>query len=314
MKKVLLLLYVFSIFLGYSQKLHVDINENTQNIALVSSDNFPANFIDLYGEKKNIIRENYQIPAFNLYNKFWDTLHIRSQSLPIPFYENLIKIILVQENNSAFSFPCAGNFALGYGNKDRQFHSGIDYFLEKNDPIVSCFDGVVRMARKYGPYGNCVVIRHYNGLETIYGHLENVCVKSGQIVKSGDLIGNAGISGNTNYHILHLEMRFMNEFFNPEKVIDNTTRRLKVNILELTPEDFYILPIPSIENSENQQIQINTEANSTIQTPIFHIIKQGETLYKIAKIYNTSTQEIIRINNLKNNGESIQAGQKLKIR
>ena len=317
MKRFLFIIFVISCFSAYSQRINVDINENTQNITLVSSQNLSANFSDHFNGKKNFVNENYQIPAFNLYHNEWDTLHIRSQKLEIPFFDNLIKIILVQENNSPFVFPCAGELALKYGNqRDRKFHTGIDYILEQGDPIVCCFDGVVRMVRKYGDYGNCIVIRHYNGLETIYAHLEETFVKPGQIVKAGNLIGNAGLSGNTDLCILHLEMRFMNEFFDPEKVIDNSTRRLKTNILELTPEDFYILPLPTKKNNQLEKNEEKDEEiiNTNSPNSVYHIVKRGETLYKISRIYNVSINQIISLNNLKNNGENIQAGQKLKIK
>lgn len=317
MKKILFTVFIISCFSVYSQRISVDINENTQNVTLVSSNNLPANYEKHFGEDGNFVNANYQIPAFNLYSNEWDTLNIRSKCLNIPFFDDLIKIILVQENNSPFAFPCAGELAMDYGTqRDRKFHTGIDYTLEQGDPIVCCFDGVVRMTRKYGDYGNTIVIRHYNGLETIYSHLEKVYVKSGQIVKAGDLIGNAGLSGNTDRCLLHLEMRFMNEFFDPEKVIDNTTRRLKVNILELTPEDFYILPLPV---SEPETVKNNTQTEE-VSTPaetknsVVHIVKPGETLYKISRIYNVPVNQIISLNKLKNNGENIQAGQKLKIK
>ena len=104
MKRFLFIIFVISCFSVYPQRIYVDINENTQNITLVSSQNLSANFSDHFNGKKNFVNENYQIPAFNLYHNEWDTLHIRSQKLEIPFFDNLIKIILVQENNSPFVF------------------------------------------------------------------------------------------------------------------------------------------------------------------------------------------------------------------
>ena len=64
-----------------------------------------------------------------------------------------------------------------------------------------------------------VVVRHYNGLETLYAHLDKLCVKPGQMLHAGEVIGQTGKSGNAKDYILHFETRFMNEFFDPNLMI-----------------------------------------------------------------------------------------------
>jgi len=82
------------------------------------------------------------------------------------------------------------------------------------------FDGMVRMAKWYADYGNLVVIRHPNGLETVYSHLSEIFVEPFQIVESGEAIGLAGRTGRATTDHLHFEFRFLYEHFDPNFLID----------------------------------------------------------------------------------------------
>lgn len=90
-----------------------------------------------------------------------------------------------------YSFPLPGGKVIsGYGT--RGGHSGDDIKTCARDTIRAAFDGVVRMAKPYGAYGNVIVIRHPNGLETVYSHNVKNLVKSGDVVKAGMAIGLTG--------------------------------------------------------------------------------------------------------------------------
>lgn len=303
------------LFLNISFAQEIDINANTQNNILVSGEVISIDNVSrLLNDKGNFIVSTTQIPAYSLYETYWDTLHLRSKIFTIPFYENQLQFTLVASNNHNFAFPCSGSKLIEYGiQKDKSFHPGIDYSITVGDPIVSCFDGVVRIASDYGAYGNVVVVRHYNGLESVYAHLDNLFVRPGQIVIAGDLIGHGGMTGNTTVPLLHFELRFLNEFFNPELVIDNTTHRLISNTLLLHSEDFTILELPV----KKEEVVLENETNipeANNNQSAYHIVKQGETLYRIAKMYNVSVETIISTNKLSSSGDNIRAGQKLKIR
>ena len=184
---ILLLLGIFRI--SSAQIGSLDIDDQTQNRALLQQKIYQLpDFDKIDFSEVQIIEENFQIPAYHIYNELWDTVHIRSKSIVIPFYQNTLKIRLVENNNNPFAFPCSGSLILDYGFLKKEFHSGIDFLETDGSPIVSCFDGVVRLARYYGDYGKVVVIRHYNGLETVYAHLKEISVVPGQIVKAGDLM------------------------------------------------------------------------------------------------------------------------------
>lgn len=108
-----------------------------------------------------------------------------------------------------------------YGIRDRQPHNGTDFLTEIGDTIYATFDGQVRL-RGTDPegYGQFLVLRHTNGLESVYGHLSKYLVPQDTIVHAGDPIALAGNSGRSTGPHLHLEFGFMGQPINPERLID----------------------------------------------------------------------------------------------
>jgi len=311
---ILLLLGIFRI--SSAQIGSIDIDDQSQNRALLETKIYQLpDFEKIEFAETQLIEENFQIPAFHIYNELWDTVHIRSTSIVIPFYQNSLKIRLVENNNNPFAFPCSGSLILDYGLLKKEFHSGIDFLETDGSPIVSCFDGVVRLARYYRDYGKVVVIRHYNGLETVYAHLKEISVVPGQIVKAGDLIGNAGNTGNAIDPTLHFEIRLFNELINPNKVIDFVNRKLMENLIELTLTDFNITPLIASDSIQLNPVKVYEPLpEKSKEAPQFHIVKSGDTLNKIARLYNTTTDALIKLNNLKGDGSNLQLDQKIRIK
>lgn len=108
-----------------------------------------------------------------------------------------------------------------YGIRDRQMHYGTDFLTEIGDTIYAMYDGIVRQLQTdYDGYGRYVILRHPNGLESLYGHLSKYLVKPDQIVHAGEAIALAGNSGRSTGPHLHLEFGFMGQPINPERLID----------------------------------------------------------------------------------------------
>lgn len=253
------------------------------------------------------ISESYQIPAYELYNKSWSTEFISQENLQIPFSNQQLKIVLTQPN-SPFYFPCQGTILQSFSNKAKKQHWGIDIQTNANDPVVACFDGVVRLVREFDQYGNVIIIRHYNGLETIYGHLGKVDVKPGQRIQAGELIGTCPAYHDDDEY-LHFETRFFNQPFNPQLFIDKETHRLLSDTLVLTPQDM-------VETSTTQSVATNSSTSNTSATTSaanIHVVKEGDTLYKISRQYNISVEKILQLNHLKENS-ILSLGQKIRIR
>lgn len=122
----------------------------------------------------------------------------------------------IKENEYCFPLP-GGKVISAYG--ARRGHSGTDIKTKANDTIRCAFDGIVRMAKTYAAYGNVVVVRHDNGLESIYSHNSRNLVKSGDIVKAGDAVGLTGRTGRATTEHLHLEFRIDGQHFNPNLIL-----------------------------------------------------------------------------------------------
>ncbi len=246
MKRFLLLLCCFA--LGSLLAQNVDVTIYSQNVALHDTVKITLSADQQQTASYPSVSEVYQIPSYDLYDKYWDVENLRSRVLNIPFADDRLMLILVQSANNPFEVPCVFDaLLLPYGpTKKSVFHSGVDLKVEPQTLVKSCFDGVVRMAKYYGDYGLMVVVRHYNGLETVYAHLDKLCVKPGQMVNAGDVIGQTGKSGNAKDYVLHFETRFMNECFDPESIIDFNNEALVKNTLVLSSSDLNVIDVNQI--------------------------------------------------------------------
>ncbi|MDY3068287.1 MAG: M23 family metallopeptidase [Parabacteroides sp.] len=141
----------------------------------------------------------------------------------------IIDLSAIQAEDYAFPLPGAKTIS-PYGGR-RRHHSGYDIKTKANDTIVAAFDGIVRMSKPYSAYGNVIVIRHYNGLETVYSHNSKNMVKPGDKVKAGEPIALTGRTGRATTEHLHFEVRFNGIHFNPNYVFNFRTHKLRHNYL-----------------------------------------------------------------------------------
>lgn len=137
----------------------------------------------------------------------------------------------IGKRNYAFPLPGAKVIS-NYGGHNRKSHSGIDIKTCAKDTIRCVFDGVVRLSKSYGGYGNVVVVRHPNGLETIYSHNFVNLVKVGETVQVGQLIGLTGRTGRASTEHLHFETRVNGQHFNPNLLFDMAERKLRKGRLQ----------------------------------------------------------------------------------
>jgi len=162
------------------------------------------------------------------------------------------------------------------------------------------------MAKSYSGYGKTVVVRHYNGLETVYAHLNKIKVKSGQEVKAGQLIGLGGRTGRATTEHLHFETRFLYEHFDASLMIDFATQKLKSDTLILTPKAMRVTSSSSssVSNSSSSVSSTNKD---------YHIVKKGDTLYAISRKYGVPLNKILQINHIKETS-ILSIGQKIKLK
>ena len=132
-----------------------------------------------------------------------------------------------------WAYPLPGAKVISpYGGARR--HAGVDLKTKPNDEIVAAFDGVVTRSGTYFGYGLCIVIKHANGLETLYSHQSKNLVKTGDKVKAGQVIGLTGRTGRATTEHLHFETHFKGHRFNPNLIFDHVSKQLQQATLTLT--------------------------------------------------------------------------------
>ncbi len=236
------------------------------------------------------------VPCKNYYGSYWRNDHIRVGKITPPAPELLLNIF--NDQCSEFVYPVKGKLISPYGMRHGRPHTGCDIKLNHGDTVRAAFSGIVRLAKVYSGYGNMVVIRHYNGLETGYGHLSKILVDANQSVKAGDPIGLGGRTGRATTDHLHFETRFLLDPFNPEILIDFNNFQLKTTCLRYTKnkienvQNFTDTAITkSSENiifsSTTEDLAVDKEnendSTTTQQSSKYHIVKLGDTLFSLAK-------------------------------
>lgn len=223
---------------------------------------------------------------------------------PHPMRNNLaqldtaITLLLVdEEQDCGFEVPFKGVLTSHFGWRWGRSHNGTDIDLEVWDPVVSAFPGVVRVARNYKGYGRVVVVRHYNGLETLYAHLHRFKVKTGDEVDAGQVIGLGGSSGNSTGSHLHFEVRFQGVPINPASIINFRKGTLKQEVIQLE-RDGSVLAVVRHEKKEDN--------------PVVYEVKKGDYLYKIAHEHGVSVEELCISNGLRKS-QPLRVGQKLRL-
>ena len=140
------------------------------------------------------------------------------------------QLILSDFAADEWAYPLPGSHVISpYGGRRR--HAGVDIKTKPNDKILAAFSGIVTRSGPYFGYGNCIVIRHDNGFETLYSHQSKNFVKVGQAVKAGDVIGLTGRTGRATTEHLHFETHFKGRRFDPALVFNHASKTLRTHTL-----------------------------------------------------------------------------------
>jgi murein DD-endopeptidase MepM/ murein hydrolase activator NlpD len=245
----------------------------------------------------------------------WNNQYVRLTSDTYAYKGDSIKLQLEPEDYGCFVPPVKGEFLSPFGYRGRRIHAGVDIRLNFRDTVVAAFPGVVRMAKYLSGYGNCVVIRHFNGLETLYGHLSKISVSVNQKVNSGELIGLGGRTGRATCNHLHFETRFMGQAFNPKQLINFDDFTLTKDTLLITPVVFgrtrdYLPSEDSNAMSGNSESAITP---SKAVTKKYHTIKSGDTLSSIARRNGTTVKNLCALNGIKQS-KILKPGTRLRVK
>lgn len=213
---------------------------------------------------------------------------------------------------SGFVMPLDGNVRItssyGYRRRYRRMHRGIDLKLSTGDTVRAAFDGKVRINDYEGRgYGHYLVLRHDNGLETVYGHLSKKLVKRDEIVKAGDPIGLGGSTGRSTGPHLHFETRFMGIDINPALIFDFNEK--------VPLRDVYTFKRNG-KSSSSRGVQYSSAKNTgshKVKAPVMHRIRQGDNLWDIAKKYGTTVTKLCQLNNMSRRA-TLKIGKSIRVR
>lgn len=241
--------------------------------------------------------ESIMFPADELYGSHWENKWVN------PFRGD-IKVTFPDScaiDCSSFIIPLDTELKVTskFGPRRRRMHNGIDLKIQVGDTIRVAFDGKVRI-RSYERkgYGNYLVVRHPNGLETIYGHLSKFLVDENDIVRAGQVIGLGGNTGRSTGPHLHFETRFLGQPINPAEIVDFVNG--------VPHQDMYVFRNVKI-NGRNSNIYTSSESRM-----VYHRVKSGDMLGTIARKYGTSVNEICRLNGIKST-TTLRIGQSLRV-
>jgi len=244
----------------------VEISSDLQDIAQVYENNWSNTIFNVYWKKTSI-------PPFVLF--FKDTVF----SSPVEH-----KMVVTSR----------------YGWRNGRAHQGIDIDLQTGDNVKTLLKGKVRYARRHGGHGKTIIVRHDNGLETVYAHLSKYLVKENDIVEKGQIIGKGGVSGNARGSHLHLEVRFKGKSIHPEYLFD-FTQETKVRSSEIAVIKKWMKPrlhkstrkSDIVIQTTLENIDINDQPAKSI-----YVVKRGDTLHGIARKHHINVSEICKINEI----------------
>lgn len=235
-----------------------------------------------------------------------------------PFPESSIISLNLDEMSEEFHYPYKGKLLSPYGMRGRSMHTGIDIKCIPNDTIRAAMSGVVRMSKLYSSYGYIIVIRHYNGLETVYAHNSKNLVKVNDIVEKGQPISLAGRTGRATTEHLHFEIRAANEPLDPAIFVDPENQRIRNGSVYLHKNGSRVLAYTSV-NPDVLLADLGTAIPETTlrlepsQSEQYHTIKKGETLSLVARTYSTTVSKICSLNNIQTT-KILRIGEKIRVR
>lgn len=279
-----------------------------------------AKKLDSIEVKTLVERENIQSPAAQLYGDEWDNTYAhRATELPDSFKINLRHFCMPTPSRVVTS-----NFGSRWGRQ----HKGLDIKVYIGDTIRAAFSGKVRVVRyEAGGYGNYIVIRHPNGLETIYGHLSKQLVTVNEIVRAGEPIGLGGNTGRSTGSHLHFETRLCGVALNPALFFDFRNQDVT--------GDYYVFNKRTYDNEseiatrERGKIgnggysrdmiygevgrshdDVPEDVREAMNAPerVYYKVQSGETLASIAKKVGVSVEKIMRLNGFRSKNQKVRAG------
>ncbi len=242
---------------------------------------------------------DYDNPASDIYQGAWNTNKVNGDRADLDKVPDSVNF-----NCKGYIHPISGELTSVFGPRKYRYHYGVDIKLNIGDSIGSAFDGKVRVTGyDRGGYGNYVVVRHDNGLETVYGHLSKILAFENQAVHAGQTIGLGGNTGRSTGPHLHFETRFLGNPINPEDIIDFEAG-------EAISDDYFMV---KAEAYDYVKVAGRTSKYYNKYADVrYHRVRRGETLSYIAKKNRTTVSRLCKINGFSRK-KMLRPGQKIRL-
>ena len=258
--------------------------------------------VDTLSIQSIIEREMTENPSAQLYDDWNNVYAHRATELPDSFRINLRNFCMPTTNRVITS---------KMGPRWGRMHKGLDIKVYIGDTIRAAFSGKVRI-KKYerAGYGKYLVIRHNNGLETIYGHMSDWLVEENQVVKAGQPIGLGGNTGRSTGSHLHFETRLCGVALNPALLFDFVNQDVTADYYMFRKETFEHESVAInknllLEGGHSNELARETDNNNGRNRNVrefsetkYHKVSVGETLTSIAKRRGTTVAQLCKLNHL----------------
>lgn len=239
--------------------------------------------VDSLALQKQIRAEQSAYPALSLYPN-WNNqyVHAYGKDAIVPESYNI--------DLTGFCMPTPSTrITSPFGPRWRRMHNGLDIKVNIGDTIVAAFDGKVRIVKyERRGYGQYVVIRHDNGLETVYGHLSKQLVEENQLVKAGEAIALGGNTGRSTGSHLHFETRFLGIAINPAYMFDFAKQ-------DVVADSYTFRKIRGFERTTAGSHDAQVASDGAIR---YHKVKSGDTLSQIATKRGVSIDRLCKLNRI----------------
>ena len=263
------------------------------NFSIVPKKDTANVYHEMLNDKSDDLMENH--PAQDIYNNIWRSDRVNPYKIPVDSLPDSVRI-----DCSTYIAPVPGAVTSLFGNRRYRYHYGIDLRLNVGDTVGAAFAGKVRIIdyESHG-YGHYVVIRHNNGLETVYAHLSQVLVTLNQTVKAGELIAYGGNTGHSTGPHLHFETRYIGNAINPSNIINFNTGLVLASSYLLTKKgSFYY------------QHEVKAKVIKALK---YYTVRRGDNLGRIAARNGTNVKSLTSMNKIKKRAH-LKPGQRIRVR
>lgn len=318
--------------MAQAQSYRLPGQHDQQNADLLANQEF-------IGDQINLSVNNYinfdeeEEPELDIYTEGWDSKLVNCYNgVDVP------DRMVIDVSNFCMPSPGYVTSPYGYRKRFRREHKGIDLKVNVGDTIRAAFDGRVRITNfERKGYGNYVVLRHTNDLETVYGHLSKFLVEPDQYVKAGDPIALGGNTGRSTGPHLHFETRYMGYAINPAAIFDFANQTTHTDTYTFDKRTYKqarnfdpkanaeyakaymkehpatnvrgrnVSALPGAANDSGTSTKSSSSKASTVT------VRKGDSLSKIASRNHTTVAKLCKLNGITTKSK-IVPGQKLKVK